>query len=122
MSRHEKGEVLLADHRLLKYIATRDARIAKAQPWSPTPLLDEFKKLCAGQAIRVGGRATCGSYVDPTWKVFCAWREVIAKARKLGYEIHEKNIKHGNRWATKAGGFWDEYEYSLGEQSHAEAA
>jgi hypothetical protein len=104
-------ELLELAAELSAYIGTRDRRIAKEQPWNTTPLLDYFKEMLAKGSVRVGGRATCGSYADPTWRAFRAWNEVVSKARKLGIAVAEEHIKHKNAWATKAGGFWDEREY-----------
>lgn len=101
------------DPRLQSYIATRDRRIAKDTPWSPQQMTLLFRQLLERGSVIVGGRATCGPRKDPTWNVWCAWREIVSKARALGYEIAESPIKHGNGWATKAGGFWHEAEYSL---------
>ena len=101
------------DSRLRSFIATRDRRAAKDTPWSPTPLSAHFGDLTAGKTVKVGGRASCGGRVDPTWTAFTLWGEVVRKARALGYQIEETNIKHGNGWATKGGGFWDEREYRL---------
>lgn len=98
---------------LRKYIATRDRRIAKDSPWSPTTLMDTFHNLVARGEVTVGGRATCGSYRDPSWTVYILWREVVQKAKTVGYDIQEETIKHGNGWATKAGGFWDEKRFTL---------
>ena len=98
---------------LQSYIATRDKAMAKDTPWSPTPLADLFSELVSRGTVRMGGRATCGSSTDPTWKAFTKWNEVVSKARKLGIAIEEQPIKHGNGWATKAGGFWDEREYRI---------
>jgi hypothetical protein len=98
---------------LAKFIATRDKRAEKLRPWSRTPLSDYFRELVEKGVVRVGGRATCGSRVDPTWVEFGFWKEIVSKARALGYAIEEAPIKHGNGWATKAGGFWDESEYRL---------
>lgn len=106
-------DVLAAHPRLVSFIATRDKRIAKKQPWSPTPLSDLFHELLARGSVKVGGRATCGASVDPTWVTFTAWGEVIGKARASGFQIEITPIKYGNGWATKAGGFWDENEYRL---------
>ena len=109
-------DVLAAiDARLLKFIATRDQRIAKTQPWSPTPLQDAFTALVSRGYVKVGGRASCGGTVDPTWTEFTLWNEVVRKAQSLGYEIEVTPVKHGNGWATKCGGFWDENEYRIGE-------
>jgi hypothetical protein len=101
------------DPRLVKYIATRDKRLAKDKPWSPTSLADTFSELMKSGAVKVGGRATCGTSVDSTWREFSMWNEVVRKARSLGYVITEEPIKHGNGWATKNGGFWNENEYRL---------
>lgn len=101
--------------KLASFIATRDKRIAKDQPWSPMPLAQTFRELLAKGAVKVGGRATCGTKTDPTWKIYRLWGEVVRKARTMGYVITESDIKHGNGWATKAGGFWDETEYTLVE-------
>ena len=99
--------------KLAAYIATRDKRIAKLQPWSPTPMSDLFHELLARHTIKVGGRASCGGSTDPTWTAFTAWGEVVRKARAVGFQIEEESIKHGNGWATKAGGFWNENQYRL---------
>lgn len=99
------------EERLAKFITTRDRRVAKK--WSPTPISEIFNELLARGVVRVGGRATCGTSVDPTWVEFCAWKEVVVKARKMGYQITETPIKHGNGWATKCGGFWEENEYRI---------
>ena len=100
--------------KLVSYIATRDRRIAKAAGYSKAPLAENFERLMSGQVVRVGGRATCGSgSVDPTWVEFSAWKEVVTKASKLGLRITETPVKHGNGWATKARGFWDENDYQL---------
>jgi hypothetical protein len=109
----DSGATVQIDPRLEKYIATRDRRIAKDQPWSPTPLLDEFRQLLSKGEVRVGGRATCGTYRDPSWLIFTSWNEVVRKAVALGYVIEVSPIKHGNGWATKAGGFWNENDYRL---------
>ena len=101
------------NEKLKSFIATRDQRIAKRSPWMKAPLAEAFSSLLTSGAVKMGGRATCGSTVDPTWADFGAWNEVVRKARKLGYEIAEEPVKHGNGWATKAGGFWDERIYTL---------
>lgn len=106
-------DVLADNPRLVAFIATRDKRIAKKQPWSPTPLHDLFSELLARGSVTVGGRSSCGGSVDPTWVKFTAWVEVVRKARAAGFQIEEEPIKHGNGWATKAGGFWNENEYRL---------
>lgn len=98
---------------LQSYIATRDRALAKDTPWSPTPLAAHFNELITRGVVKVGGRATCGSYTDPTWKAFRKWNEVVSKARKLGIAIDEQPIKHGNGSPTRSGGFWDEREYRL---------
>ena len=109
----ETDDVLAAYPRLSAFIATRDRRIAKKQPWSPTRLRDLFHELLVRGVVIVGGRATCGTSTDPTWIEFTAWNEVVRKARGAGFDIAEIPIKHGNGWATKAGGFWNENEYRL---------
>jgi len=106
-------DAMVVNPRLLGFIATRDKRIAKDRPWSPTPLIDAFAELVAKGVVTMGGRVTCGGAPDPTWKVLQAWKEVVRKARTFGYEIVEEPVKHGNAWATKAGGFWNESKYHL---------
>ena len=98
---------------LQSFIATRDRRCLKASGWNPSEISTPFHELLKFGRVTVGGRATCGSSADPSWVRFCAWREVVKKARQLGYEIDETNIPQKNAWATKAGGFWDECEYVL---------
>ena len=99
--------------KLANYIATRDRATAKEQPWNKTPLRDAFDKMIKDGSVVMGGRATAGSYTDPTWKVFSRWNEVVRKARGVGIDIQETDIKQANAWATKAGGFWNESEYRL---------
>lgn len=99
--------------RLARYIATRDRRVKKDYPWESQPMTALFRELLGKGVVRVGGRATCGPHRDPTWTSFQAWCEIVSKARKCGYEIEEQDIKHGNGWATKAGGFWTEREYRI---------
>lgn len=111
---NDPGHDALAVHpRLVAFIATRDKRISKREPWSPTPLSDLFHELLTRGIVKVGGRASCGGTVDPSWVKFTAWGEVVRKARAAGFKIEEESIKHGNGWATKAGGFWNENEYRL---------
>lgn len=99
--------------KLDSYVATRERRVANAYGYPSGALRDNFRRLVAGQTVRVGGRATCGARIDPTWVELCAWKEIVRKARALGLVITETPIKHGNGWATKAGGFWDENDYTL---------
>jgi hypothetical protein len=119
----EKGVDVLADvdARLLSFIATRDRRIAKSQPWSPTPIADNFRELLDRGEVVVGGRTTCGKHTDASWEVYTLWNEVVCKARKLGIHIQAEGIKHGNAWATKAGGFWDEKRYTFARATGAAA-
>lgn len=98
---------------LQKYITTRDKRIAKLRPWSPSEMSDQFAKLLNGETINYGGRASCGGKVDPTWVAFTTWNEIVRKARSLGYPIKVDRKVVGNSWATKSGGFWDENDYSI---------
>jgi hypothetical protein len=95
------------------FIFTRDKRAAKSAGYAKAPHSENFARLVAGQQVVVGGRATCGSKLDPTWAEFTAWKEIVHKARSLGFVIEETPVKHGNAWATKAGGFWDENQYRL---------
>lgn len=101
------------DSKLKSYISTRDKRLAKDYPWLPS-ISSVFDELMDRGSVVVGGRSTCGSGKDPTWAVWCAWREVVSKALKLGYDIREEPIKHGNGWATKSGGFWEESRFTMG--------
>lgn len=95
---------------LRNFIDTRDRRLAKVQPWSPQRLAETFATLLEKGMVTVGGRSSCGCY-DHSMQIYRCWNEVVAKARKAGYLIAETDIKHGNGWATKAGGFWNEKEY-----------
>lgn len=101
------------DPKLAAFIATRDRMIAVFQPWNTTPLKDYFATLLKDGLVIVGGRTSCGGKVDPTWKIFAAWGEVVRKARKLGYQISDLNIPQKNGSPTRSGGYWDEYEYRL---------
>lgn len=105
---------------LASFIATRDRRIAKDQPWSPTPISELFGNLLRNGRVVVGGRHSCGPRRDPSLTLFSAWNEVVAKAKTAGLSITVTPIKHGNGWATKAGGFWDENEYVLASQERAQ--
>ena len=99
--------------KLQAYIATRDRRIAKDRPWDRAILSNHMAELLRNGVVKVGGRASCGGKVDPTWIEFGLWNEIVRKARTLGMEIEESDMRHGNGWATKNGGFWDEREYRL---------
>lgn len=101
------------DPRLQSYIATRDRRIEGLAPWKRASLSECFAQLVSGRIVTVGGRASCGGRVDPTWVEFIAWNEIVRKAKSLGYGIEVTSIKHGNGWATKCGGFWNENDYRL---------
>lgn len=96
--------------KLQKYIAARDKNL---KSWQAHPLLDHFNKLLKQGEIEVGGRSTCGSSVDPTWKEFNFFNEIVKKANSLGYEITVEPVKHGNGWATKSGGWWHSNIYKL---------
>lgn len=98
---------------LRKFIETRDRRVMKASGWRDSAISETFHKLLSTGSVVVGGRASCGGKVDPTWVEFTAWNEVVRKARSLGFDISQVPIKHGNAWATKCRGFWDENEYIL---------
>lgn len=99
--------------KLLGFVATRDRRIFKLRPWNPTPIGDYLRELIAKGRVVVGGRASCGGKVDQSWLIFAAWNEVVEKARRLGWIIRATNVPQKNAWASKAGGFWDEREYSF---------
>ena len=119
MSTHQ---TILVNPKLASYVATRDRRVAKASGYSRAPLAEHLSKLLEGKIVRVGGRASCGGKVDPSWVEFTSWSEVVSKARKLGMEIEETPVKHDNAWATKAGGFWNENDYMLKTKTKGDAA
>lgn len=98
---------------LVRFIETRDKRLSKHYPHAPKQLKERFDDLARTGVVIVGGRASCGNRVDPSWVVFTLWNEIVRKARKLGYDISETAIQHKNSWASKAGGFWEEREYRL---------
>lgn len=103
----------MTPEKLKSYIDTRDRRAALVAGYKTAPHAEHFGRLLAGDVVRVGGRASCGGKVDPTWLQFKAWNEIVKKAGTLGYAISVEPVKHGNAWATKAGGFWDENLYRL---------
>ena len=96
---------------LEKYIATRDKRMKN--PVTKTPLREQFDELLSRRSVEVGGRASCGGAVDPTWLFFTAWNEIVRKAQTLGYEISTESVKHANKSPTMAGGFWNSNIYTL---------
>jgi len=99
--------------KLETYIATRDKRISKFWPHDRTHIRDLFVRLLEKGSVTVGGRSTCGGS-DPTMHAYRAWNEVVRKARALGYQITEEQVRGlGNAWATRGGGFWNETEYRL---------
>jgi len=97
--------------KLEKYIATRDKRMKN--PVSSTPLREQFEELVKRGQVEVGGRASCGGAVDPTWAFFTAWNEIVRKGLSLGYEIEISPVKHANKSPTMAGGFWNSNIYKL---------
>lgn len=100
---------------LSKFIETRDRRSSKAFGYERKPHMESFQRLLRGDTVRIGGRASCGSKADKSWVEFTDWCAVIRKARSIGFVIEETPVKHGNGWATKAGGFWQENDYRLSE-------
>lgn len=97
--------------KLESYIATRDKRMKN--PLTSTPLRKQFDELVERGKVEVGGRASCGGAVDPTWLFFTAWNEIIRKAVTLGYMIETAPVKHANKSPTMAGGFWNSNIYTL---------
>jgi len=97
--------------KLEKYIATRDRRMKN--PITKEPLRQQFDELEQRGTVEVGGRASCGSGVDPTWSFFCAWNEIVRKAVALGYQIEIAPVKHANKSPTMARGFWNSNIYTL---------
>lgn len=97
--------------KLKKYIETRDRRMKN--PLSTTPLLRQFEELLRVKKVEVGGRASCGGGVDPTWLFFTAWNEIVRKAVSTGLEIAVEPVKHANKSPTMAGGFWNSNIYTL---------
>lgn len=104
---------------LSSYIATRDRRIAKLRGYDLSPMHKSFAQLLERGCVNVGGRASCGSPVDPTWVELMCWNEIVRKARRLGYAIEEISLKQDNAWATKSGGFWQESEYRISSTTAA---
>src|SRR5690606_5766317 len=99
--------------KLEAYIATRDKRISKYWPHDRTHIRNLFVQLLEKGAVTVGGRSICGGS-DPSMHAYRAWNEVVRKARALGYQITEEQVRGlGNSWATRGGGFWNETEYKL---------
>ncbi len=99
--------------KLKSFIETRDRRCAKASGYQRAPISEHFERLMRGETVRIGGRASCGPKVDASWVEFTAWNEVVRKACALGLKIEQTPVKHGNGWATKARGFWNENDYRL---------
>lgn len=97
--------------KLKKYIETRDRRMKN--PLSAAPLLRQFEELLRFRKVEVGGRASCGGAVDPTWLFFVAWNEIVRKAVSTGMEIAVEPVKHANKSPTMAGGFWNSNIYTL---------
>lgn len=105
---------------LATFIATRERRVSKAFCYDRRSLSQDFERLLQGKTVRVGGRASCGSRVDPSWVEFTAWNEIVRKAESVGLRIEKTPVKHGNGWATKAGGFWDENDYRIAPTQRGE--
>ena len=105
---------------LAAFIATRERRVSKAFCYDRRSLSQDFERLLQGKTVRVGGRASCGSRVDPSWVEFTAWNEIVRKAESAGLRIEKTPVKHGNGWATKAGGFWDENDYRIAPPQQGE--
>lgn len=99
--------------KLVSFISTRDRRAATVFGYHKTPHADAFARMLRGDTVRIGGRASCGAKADPSWVEFTDWNAIVRKARSLGLAIEETPVKHGNGWATKAGGFWNENDYRL---------
>ena len=74
--------------------------------------LDLLVLLFDGKMVEVGWRECCGT-TDPSVRRHKNWIKVVRHVRKLGYQVQEEKQKHGNSWATKAGGFWSSVIYTL---------
>lgn len=107
------GNIDSIENSLLTYIATRDRQLEKVSVIYDSELFKTFEELLHYKFVIVGGRTSCGGRVDPTWVKFTKWNEIIAKAKKLGYQINIENIKQPNKSPTMAGGFWNENKYTL---------
>ena len=107
---------------LQKYIATREKRLSD-EP-GPDVLMPVFKKLLSHGRIEVGGISTCGKYVDPSWRQFTAWNEIVTKAQKLGFKITVTRVQHKNKSPTTCGGWWESniYEIEKTPQIHPQNA
>jgi hypothetical protein len=104
----------MIDPQLQRYIETRNKRVAKVDAIGNRARISElFDELLTRKKIRVGGRSSCGGRVDPTWVLYTSWNEVVAKAKKHGYQIRVNSIKQDNKSPTLANGWWYEDEYSL---------
>lgn len=63
-------------------------------------------------SYEVGYRSQCGS-THITQKIYREFYKIILLMRKEGFEINEEPVKHGNRYATNNGGFWNSTIFKL---------
>ena len=97
--------------RLAALIEKADARLSKRAGYKISDI-SRNAELLAKDRVEVGWREACGC-TDYTAHVYAEWLKVIAMLKKFGVKITEERQKHGNRYATNAGGFWNSIVYKL---------
>lgn len=97
---------------LAAFVAKQDAKLNAKAGYESNFLAENLRVLLEHGKVEVGWRESCGS-TDRTMFMHRAWREVIKRMEKEGFAIQKEPQKHGNSWATKAGGFWSSVVYRL---------
>lgn len=100
---------------LAAFVAKQDSKLNAKAGYESNFLAENLRVLLEHGKVEVGWRESCGS-TDRTMFMHRAWCEVIKRLGKDGFEIKQEPQKHGNSWATKAGGFWSSIVYSLGQR------
>jgi len=102
------------DPKVKALILKEDEKLNILLGYNSNQLASDIEKLIQHGSVEVGYRSSCGK-TDPTMKAYAAWVKVLKALKKTGIQVDEVPVKHGNGWATKAGGFWSSNVYTLGK-------
>ncbi len=97
---------------LFSIASKSDAILNKKIGYESNPIKSYLEDMIRNGFAEVGYRSSCGS-TDYSVFVFREWKKILKKAEKLGIEIVEEPIKHGNSWATLSNGFWNSSKYFI---------
>lgn len=89
-----------------------DVKINAKLGYNANTLANLVEQLMTYGRIEVGWRESCRS-THITLTAAREWKKVLKCLLKCGIQIESEEVKHGNGWASKAGGFWKSIRYSM---------